>query len=117
MPEIDANIRRFLEDHPQSDALGGRPMGLELHVVDLGLDATDADLVEQMRHMEDYRTAGFKQVGCSIRGYGMDSRELWQIPEVVDFCKKLSASASSPGWMCRLRSHRTSRPCLCPLRR
>ena len=64
-------------------------MGLELHVVDLGLDATDADLVEQMRHMEEHRAAGFKRVGCSIRGYDADSRELWQIPEVVDFCKKL----------------------------
>jgi hypothetical protein len=64
-------------------------MGLELHVVALGLDATDADLVEQMRHMEEHRAAGFKWVGCSIRGYGADSRELWQIPEVVDFCKKL----------------------------
>jgi hypothetical protein len=64
-------------------------MDLELHVVDLGLDATDADLVEQMRHMEEHREAGFKRVGCSIRGYDRDSRELWQIPEVVEFCKKL----------------------------
>jgi hypothetical protein len=64
-------------------------MDLELHVVDLGLDATDADLVEQMRHMQEYREAGFKRVGCSIRGYDTDSRELWQIPEVVEFCKKL----------------------------
>ena len=64
-------------------------MGLELHVVDLGLDAADADLVEQMRHMEEHREAGFKRVGCSIRGYETDNRDLWQIPEVVDFCKKL----------------------------
>ena len=64
-------------------------MSLELHVVDLGLDATDADLVVQMRHSEGYRKAGFKRIGCSFRGYATDSRELWQIPEVVEFCKKL----------------------------
>jgi hypothetical protein len=64
-------------------------MGLKLHVVDLGLDATDSDLVEQMRQMEEHRAAGFERVGCSIRGYNADNRDLWQIPEAIDFCKKL----------------------------
>ncbi len=65
------------------------PMPLALHVIEVGLDAADADLVEQMRHMAERRRAGFKHVGCLVRGYEGDPRALYLIPEVVEFCKKL----------------------------
>lgn len=65
-------------------------MTLELHIVALGIDATDADLIEQMRLMEEKRTEGYRHVGCTISGFGSDKRELWQIPEVVAFCKRLT---------------------------
>src|SRR3954468_4447518 len=81
------------EDRPARVAAerstGPDAMGLDLHLVEVGLDATDADLVEQMRHMEAHRQAGFRRVGCVLRGYGDDPRALWQIPEGVEFCKKL----------------------------
>lgn len=64
-------------------------MNLELHIVEVGLNATDADLVEQMRYMDDRRQAGFKHVGCLVRGYEEDPRPLYEIPKVVAFCKKL----------------------------
>jgi hypothetical protein len=65
-------------------------MSLELHIVEVGLNATDADLVEQMRYMDDRRQAGFKHVGCLVRGYKEDPLPLYEIPKVVAFCKKLA---------------------------
>jgi hypothetical protein len=64
-------------------------MSLELHLVELGVNATDTNLTEQMRHMENRRKAGFRRIGCLIRGYEHDERALWQIPEVVALCKRL----------------------------
>jgi len=64
-------------------------MTLELHIVEVGLNATDADLFEQMRCMDDRRKAGFKHIGCLVRGFEEDPRPLYEIPKVVASCKKL----------------------------
>jgi hypothetical protein len=60
-----------------------------LHV-DLGLNATNVDILDQMRVMKRCREEGFYQnVVCSIRGYHDDPRELYEIPEVRAFCRRL----------------------------
>jgi len=64
-------------------------MSLEMHIVEVGLNATDADLVEQMRYMDDRRQAGFKHVCCLVCGFEEAPRPLYEIPRVVAFCKKL----------------------------
>lgn len=58
--------------------------------VDLGLDATDEDIVGQMRVMKSAREGNlYTSVVCTVRGYGDDPRELWDVPEVKTFCRRL----------------------------
>ena len=53
----------------------------------------DASLKVQMQQMARFRNLmGDEQnprCACTIAGYGSDPRELWQIPEVQDLCKRL----------------------------
>src|ERR1700722_18915561 len=59
-------------------------------IVDLGLDATNYDLLDQMRVMKRAREERFyPHVVAQIRGFGDDPRELYDIPEVRAFCRRL----------------------------
>jgi hypothetical protein len=59
-------------------------------LVDLGLDATNADVVDQMRIMKLGREEGrYKNVFCMIRRFNDDPRELFEVPEVRAFCRRL----------------------------
>jgi len=59
-----------------------------MHVIDLGLDATDEDIAEQTRKgMETMEAGGYAY--CTIRGYDDDPRPLCEIPEVRRYCRRL----------------------------
>lgn len=61
-------------------------------VVDLGLDTTHEDILEQMRRMRNHREkhpSPSVHVQCTIRGYNEDARELYEIPEVKVFARRL----------------------------
>src|SRR5262245_15035007 len=59
-------------------------------VVNLGIDATTEDVFNQMLVMKKAREEGlYENVVCTIRGYADDRRELYEIPEVRDFCRHL----------------------------
>lgn len=61
-----------------------------LMIVELGLDASNDDIVEKMRTMRQARLdRTCSHVACLIRGFDDDSRELFDIPEVRAFCRRL----------------------------
>ena len=63
---------------------------MNMMIVELGLDATNDELREQMRLMKQVReTRSLPNVICVVRGFDRDPRELWQIPEVRAFCVRL----------------------------
>ena len=59
----------------------------------INLPVTDASLRIQMQQMARFRNlVGDGQnlrCVCTVAGYGDDPRELWEIPEVQDLCKRL----------------------------
>ncbi len=56
-------------------------------VVELGLDAIESDIVDQMQRMKRCRAMkSYDQITCTIRGFENDERELFEIPEVRQFC-------------------------------
>lgn len=58
--------------------------------VELGIDATNDDILDQMRIMKHAReNKTYEHVVCGIRGFGEDRRELWDIPEVRAFCRRV----------------------------
>ena len=58
--------------------------------VELGINATDGDILDQMRIMKRAREErSYDNVVCAIRGYDDDHRELYDIPEVRSFCRRL----------------------------
>lgn len=59
------------------------------HLLALPTSATDSELLAQMRAMEASRKSGVKYVALTIFGFDSDPRELWQIPEVQAFCRRL----------------------------
>jgi hypothetical protein len=61
------------------------------HLIELGIDATNAELLEQSRLAKTMREAGASHVVCCVRGFDEDPRELWDIPEVRAFCRRLVA--------------------------
>lgn len=64
--------------------------GKSLMIVELALDATNDDLLDKMRAMKRVRERNeYKHVVCCISGYGKDARELWDIPAVRAFCRRL----------------------------
>jgi hypothetical protein len=64
-------------------------MRQSVHLIDLGLDASNEALVEQMRFMRRSRTEGIAGcVACTVRGFHDDPRELQDIPEVRAFCRQ-----------------------------
>jgi hypothetical protein len=69
--------------HPAS--AGGRVL-----IVELAIGAGNEDILHQMRGMKAVREGGqCPQVFCAIRGFDTDPRELWEIPEVRAFCRRL----------------------------
>lgn len=65
-------------------------MRQSIHLIDLGLNASNAHLVEQMRFMRRSRAEGIADcVACTVRGFHDDPRELQDIPEVQAFCRRL----------------------------
>lgn len=59
-------------------------------LVDLGIDATNDDIVDQMRVMKRAREERtYENVVCFVRGFGDDPRELFDIPEVRAFCRRV----------------------------
>ncbi len=58
--------------------------------VNLGINATNDDLTDQMRIMKRHREDGqTTNIVCTIRGFLDDRRELFEVPEVRAFCKRL----------------------------
>ena len=54
------------------------------------IDATNDDVIEQMRVMKRGREEGrYDNVICIIRGFDDDPRELYDIPEVRAFCRRI----------------------------
>jgi hypothetical protein len=77
--------------------------------VDLGIDATNADLIDQMRIMKRGRENDYTNVVCAIRGFNNDNRDLYEIVEVRAFCRRLvcqgfisylDISTTLPGTIC-----------------
>ena len=58
--------------------------------VDLGLDASNEDIVDQMRILKRAREERrYKAIVCLVRGFDDDPRELFDIPEVRAFCRRI----------------------------
>jgi hypothetical protein len=58
--------------------------------VELGIDATNDDILDQMRKMKICREDGrYSHVVCTVRGFGDDERRLFEIPEVRAFCRRI----------------------------
>jgi hypothetical protein len=58
-------------------------------VQSLRASLTDPELVALMRQAKRARDAGSPSVTCAIAGYDEDPRELRDIPEAVELCKRL----------------------------
>ena len=55
-------------------------------------DESDEGILSHMRTMKAAReTHSWKHIRCLITGYDADPRELWDIPEVAELCKRLVA--------------------------
>jgi hypothetical protein len=73
-----------------SAAFRGHAVAVRVLNVDLGLDATDNDIFNQMRIMKRAREERcYDNVVCTIRDFSDDPRELYDIPEVQVYCKRL----------------------------
>jgi len=58
--------------------------------VELGIDATNDDILDQMRTMKARREDGsYGHVVCTLRGFAGDERPLFEIPEVRAFCRRV----------------------------
>jgi hypothetical protein len=61
----------------------------------INLPVTDSSLRNQMVQMARFRNLVGDEENprcvCTIAGYDLDPRELWEIPEVQDLCKRLVA--------------------------
>ena len=58
--------------------------------VELGIDATNDDILDQMRKMKACRENGsYGHVVCTVRGFSEDKRDLFEIPEVRAFCRRV----------------------------
>ena len=67
-------------------------MATSVLYVELGTDATNDDILDQMRIMKRARELRrYESVVCTVRGFAGDSRELFDIPEVRAFCRRVYA--------------------------
>jgi hypothetical protein len=51
----------------------------------------DSEIIGLMRDAKDARERGVKLMGCVVHGYNDDPRELHEIPEVQELCRRLVA--------------------------
>ncbi len=58
-------------------------------LITLGLDMTNEELLDLMLGMKLSRENGAANVVCFISGFNHDKRELFDIPEVRAFCRRL----------------------------
>jgi hypothetical protein len=65
-------------------------MPLSVHIVEIGRNATDGDIFDQMRIMKRIReTKSADDIVCTLRGFDSDPRELFEIPEARSLCVRL----------------------------
>ena len=58
--------------------------------VELGIDATNDDILDQMRIMKARREdRSYGHVVCTVRGFAGDELPLFEIPEVRAFCRRV----------------------------
>lgn len=55
----------------------------------VAIDETNEEIADYMRRMKAARENGVKHVFLTIGGFNDDPRELYQIPEVRAFCRRL----------------------------
>jgi hypothetical protein len=61
-----------------------------LVIIGAAIDETDEELHDYMRHMKRQREdRACEHIVLTIGHYDKDPRELWQIPEVQEFCRRL----------------------------
>ncbi len=54
--------------------------------VELGIDATNDDILDQMRKMKSCREdRSYSNIVCTVRGFADDKRHLFEIPEARAF--------------------------------
>lgn len=67
---------------------------VSVFIIDLALSHSPEDVIGHMKSAKIAWESGlYQHVFCTIGGFGNDSRELWQIPEVRAFCRRLVDSA------------------------
>jgi len=65
-------------------------MSKNMLFVELGIDATNDEILDQMRTMKACREDGsYGHVVCTVRGFSEDKRDLFEIPEVRAFCRRV----------------------------
>jgi len=65
-------------------------MKSSIMMVELGISATNEQLIDQMRIMKRAREDGtYKHIVATIRDFGDDPRELFDIPEVRAFSRRV----------------------------
>jgi len=58
--------------------------------VELGIDATNDEILDQMRTMKACREDGsYGHVVCTVRGFSEDKRDLFEIPVLRAFCLRV----------------------------
>ena len=58
--------------------------------VELGIDASNDDILDQMRKMKFCREdRSYSNIVCTVRGFSDDKRHLFEIPEVRAFCRRI----------------------------
>lgn len=60
-----------------------------LVIIDLKISITNDELLDFMRLMRTHRQLERCHIVLFINGFGEDKRELWEIPEVRAFCRRL----------------------------
>jgi hypothetical protein len=69
----------------------GGLMNTPVYELTLTLDMSDGDLVKIMQSMRQIRASSEPSViMCFIHGFDDDPRDLWHIPEVKRFCRRLT---------------------------
>jgi hypothetical protein len=69
--------------------MAGRDAKDVVSIIELGIDMTNDEVIAKMRLMKSVRDAGVKNVVCSVSDFNEDPRELYAIPEVRAFCRRL----------------------------
>ena len=71
---------------------GLKPAKAELQVYELDASATVEELEEAVRQLGPSVLESGNPFYVSVRGFDQDPRELWEIPEVSELCKRMIES-------------------------